>query len=210
MAVSMLPTEEEHQSALEGTSNSLLYIDNKIASRTSMLYNVLPMVVQSRIPSLPSLRRSVSQFRTHGAQHRKSSSSSSEDEMQRPVTPPPEYRSREGSGSNTPIRQPSLAMTSVEIDISAEDVDLAAEEMMEDYRRTFPSSYEATSGVKWTFARQGTLLGVGRIGPVQLMNCRFEHGQLSTSICQRPTQERHRYWQYTGPNALHRRPKISS
>lgn len=155
----MSSAEEESQIlVVESTPGALLHFDNKLSTQTSMLYNVLPMAVQSRIPSLPSLRRSVSHFRAQGAQHRKSNSNISAIDMQRPETPPPEYRSREGSGSNTPVRQPSLAMTPAERDATAEDEDVATQEIMEEYQRTFASSYETTSGVNWSFARQGTLL----------------------------------------------------
>jgi hypothetical protein len=75
---------------------------------TSMLYTMLPSIIRNRIPKLPSIRSSVSDF--HGRpNHVRSISMSAQDSGSE--TPPPTYTSRQGSV--TPDRW-SAAMTDTE------------------------------------------------------------------------------------------------
>lgn len=107
----------------------------------SMLYNVLPTLVSNRIPTIPSLRRSLS-----GKRHTKSHSLT---EIPAPETPPPDYTSRAPSGSATPNN------TFGETDYEFSD---AASERPASSASTVPppfASYETKTGIKWKYASQG-------------------------------------------------------
>jgi hypothetical protein len=116
--------------------------------QASILYQVLPAMVQNRIPTLRSLRRSVSDFHTRG-QHSKSKSLT---EMSLPETPPPGYTTRPGSGSNTPYRS-SLASAS-EFDIPDDGSDMALSSGTST-PIPLPAIYETLTGVNWQYARHG-------------------------------------------------------
>jgi hypothetical protein len=113
--------------------------------KASMLYHVLPAMVRNRMPALPSLRRSVSEFHTRSL-HSKNNSIT---EISVPETPPPGYTSRPGSGSTTPHHPPTEpSMFDFEDDVSVAS--------------SVPStpappiiSYETSTGINWQHARHG-------------------------------------------------------
>jgi len=111
-----------------------------------MLYQVLPTALQSRIPALPSFRRSINDLRTKG-QHGKSNSVP---ELLRPVTPPPGYTTRPGSGSATPNRLSLTSTTSL-----FEDMEDDPEEVEGMNIPSAVAAYETVSGVNWQYARHG-------------------------------------------------------
>ncbi|EAT86375.1 hypothetical protein HBI56_100670 [Parastagonospora nodorum] len=110
-------------------------------NKTSMLYQVLPAIVQSRMPMLPSLRRSVSEYRNRGS-HTKNSSSLSDISL--PETPPPCYSSRPVSGRTTPR---PLSVTSASVFEFDDDVSVAGS--------ASTTTYESSSGISWQHARYG-------------------------------------------------------
>lgn len=115
--------------------------------KVSMLYQVLPPIVQNRMPKLPSLRRSVSNFRAGGL-HSKNNSMS---EASLPTTPPPGYTSRPTSGSTTPSQRISTASTlafDLEDTISIASSDSSIHALSEPV-------YEMSSGIQWQHARHG-------------------------------------------------------
>jgi hypothetical protein len=117
-----------------------LVVETHENNKTSMLYQVLPAIVQSRMPILPSLRRSVSEYRTRGIQ---SSANSLSENL--PETPPPLYTSRPASSSNTPLRPLSVASTSV-FDFE-DDISVAS---------SAPTTvYETLTGISWQHAKHG-------------------------------------------------------
>ena len=116
--------------------------------KASMFYHVLPAMVQNRMPSLPSIRHSISDFRTR-ASHRKQDSIT---DMSLPTTPPPGYSSRLGSGSTTPCRPSSSAGASV-LDL---DDDVFAERSISLTPLPSTVAYETSTGINWQHARYGT------------------------------------------------------
>ncbi|KAF2193788.1 hypothetical protein K469DRAFT_549869 [Zopfia rhizophila CBS 207.26] len=111
-----------------------------------MLYSVLPTVVQNRIPTLPSIRRSISGLRL------RSKSVSTSTEITAPVSPPPSYKSRPGSiaPSRNSISSTSTATEEIEF---REDV---SERLATSGSTTpaFPLT-ESESGINWKYANQG-------------------------------------------------------
>ncbi|KAH7083261.1 hypothetical protein BKA63DRAFT_502588 [Paraphoma chrysanthemicola] len=126
--------------------------DDRESKRTSMLYHVLPALVQSRIPSF---RRSLSTYRRRGL-HSKSNSVA---EMSRPCTPPPDYTSRPGSGSSTPSRQASDASDSV-FDYEDDRSDAPSSAASDPPPAEFPmaTTHEPWTGINWQRATQAWLL----------------------------------------------------
>lgn len=115
--------------------------------QSSMLYSILPSAVQSRLPRLPSLRRSVSMYGL--ATRRKGNDSS-----------------RPGSGSRTPDTAMVLSGARVteelgyEIDSLSSDDDLTTIGSTGKRASTMELT-ESRSGIGWKFANQGNqLLGV--------------------------------------------------
>ena len=108
--------------------------------QSSMLYSILPSAVQSRLPRLPSLRRSVSMYGL--ATRRKVDSS------------------RPGSGSRTPEMTMVLSGARVteelgyEIESLSSDDDLANTGSTGKGRQTMELT-ESKSGIAWKFANQG-------------------------------------------------------
>ncbi|CAO2655621.1 Nn.00g044240.m01.CDS01 [Neocucurbitaria sp. VM-36] len=119
-------------------------IDEQRNIRPSMLYHVLPTMVSNRIPTLPSLRRSLS-GRRHGKSH-------SLTEIPVPATPPPHYTSRPGSGSATP----NLNFGDTESDFS----DDASERPSSSLGAAPPlfAAYETKTGISWKYASSGISL----------------------------------------------------
>jgi hypothetical protein len=101
--------------------------------KANILYYFLPAIMQSRMPTLPSFRRSV---------HDSS-----------PGTPPPGYTSTPTSGSTTPECYRSVAATSV-----FNDNDENGAPITTPGRAVFPQSgspYECSTGINWQHARHG-------------------------------------------------------
>ncbi|CBX91587.1 predicted protein [Plenodomus lingam JN3] len=113
-----------------------------------MLYQMLPTVVTSRLPTLPSLRKSLNEVRNRGL-HSKSSSLSVASE---PTTPPPGYSTRPGSSSATPNHF-SLGFTETEFDFS----DDASEQSSLSGSAPVPmlGAHETATGINWKYASQG-------------------------------------------------------
>ncbi|KAI8935539.1 hypothetical protein NX059_008109 [Plenodomus lindquistii] len=126
-------------------------MEDSKATQASMLYHMLPTMVSTRLPTLPSLRKSLSDARNR-ASHSKSSSIT---EVSEPETPPPSYSSRPGSGSATPNRL-SLAFTEREFDFS----DNVSERSSSSGIAPIPTlvAHEANTGIKWKYASQGRSL----------------------------------------------------
>ncbi|KAF2830555.1 hypothetical protein CC86DRAFT_463835 [Ophiobolus disseminans] len=119
-----IPTVEEHQNL-----------------KTSMFYHVLPAVVQSRMPNLPSIRQSISDLRRTRSVHSKNISIT---EASMPGTPPPEY----ASGSTTPYRH------------TAPSFDFEDDESIASSASSTPPlivPYETLSGISWQHARHGVV-----------------------------------------------------
>jgi hypothetical protein len=108
----------------------------------SMIYHVLPAVLSSRLPVLPSIRRSISDMRERGMCGKR-------EEMVEegvPGTPPPGYTSRPGSGSATPEM------------CDVEDREEGFSDNVSERLLSSPfAACERGTGVDWKYARQGTL-----------------------------------------------------
>lgn len=112
-----------------------------------MLFSVLPVVIQNRLPSLPSLRCSISDLRsrTKGATHVAS--------LPSPETPPPRYSSRECSSSQVSISTDASDVESIGVpdDVSERPTSSAST------LPAFPLP-EDESGISWKYANQGISL----------------------------------------------------
>ena len=123
-------------------------MDEQRSVRPSMLYHVLPTMVSNRIPTIPSLRRSLS-----GKGHGKSKSLT---ELTAPETPPPHYTSRPGSGSATPNVLSELS----EFDFS-DDVSERPGSSVGAATPLF-APYETKTGISWKYATSGKGLNLPR------------------------------------------------
>jgi hypothetical protein len=131
-----------------GVDRSSILTESK---KSSMIYNVLPAVVQSRVPAIPSLRRALSDFRALTVRDK--------DELEEagptPSTPPPGYTTRpcSASSSATSSNRNSIAFSDGEVTIQ-EDVS----DHPESAYSTPPSFHvsETRTGVNWKYANQGT------------------------------------------------------
>lgn len=123
--------------------------DNSI--RPSMLYSVLPTVVSSRIPTIPSLRQSLGDARGRNSYTK----SDTVIELPQPETPPPGYSSVPPSGSITPHRL-SAALGGAELDFADDESEGQASS------RAMPlqaiAVEETHSGIRWKYASLGMLL----------------------------------------------------
>jgi hypothetical protein len=138
----MLQFERSHAHEVDLTMNPTL--EEQQSFKISMFYHVLPAVVQSRMPHLPSIRQSISDLRRTRSLHSKNNSTT---ETSLPRTPPPEYVSRPGSGYTTPYRH---STTDFDFD---DDVSVASS------ASSSPPSilpYETSTGISWQHARHGT------------------------------------------------------
>lgn len=120
--------------------------------RTSMLYTVLPAMLQERIPSLPSIRRALSDMRSSS---RALSTLKNTSDVSLPRSPPPGYTSRPVSAV---LSQHSSSYNS--IDNTVEDEDLYEEALSE--HASSPMSTpppftvsELRTGIRWKYANQG-------------------------------------------------------
>lgn len=118
-------------------------------ARTSMIYQVLPTLVASHLPTIPSIRRSLGEIR----ERRLHSKTNSINELPQPESPPPGYASRPSSGSATPNRR-SLIVG----DVGFEFPDDISERPGSSMSSTAPpfSGYETKTGIDWKYAGQGT------------------------------------------------------
>ncbi|KAF1997346.1 hypothetical protein P154DRAFT_547402 [Amniculicola lignicola CBS 123094] len=114
------------------------------------MYALLPAVVQSRIPVLPSLRKSLIDFRGR-AMHSKSPSLDSN--LSAPETPPPRYTSRPGSA--TPSQESVASEDTEDLDFG-DDVSERPSSS-----RSLPPPFmpaESVTGINWRYANQGASL----------------------------------------------------
>ena len=152
---------QETSSAFE---NSTTEPDRK-ETQPSMLYNILPAVVQNRLPQLPSIRRSISSIREIGsrAMHTKSKSIIDTDsESSGSETPPPTYTSRRtsrwGSDGNVDNRISMMSTDTEEMDYrDGRDVgDDVSDRPMSSMSTPPPFTVsESLTGINWKYANQG-------------------------------------------------------
>lgn len=130
-------------------SQTKLLASERKSSQPSMLYSMLPAAVQTRIPTLPSLRRSVSDFRGRNAHIQATSTVA----IAVPETPPPSYRSRQGSA--TPDRNSIETSSASDTDESDYQDDVSERSrLVSATPPPFPTS-ESQTGVNWKYANQG-------------------------------------------------------
>ncbi|KAH8730828.1 hypothetical protein GQ44DRAFT_699931 [Phaeosphaeriaceae sp. PMI808] len=147
MASNMLRIEKTSTEEPHIVANYTLEILNR--PKTSMLYHVLPAMVQSRMPTLSSIRHSISDFRTR-ASHKKQDSTT---DMSLPTTPPPVYSSRPESGTTTPCRPSSSAGASL-LDFG----DIFAERSTPSIPVPPAAAYETSTGINWLHAKYGMMV----------------------------------------------------
>lgn len=138
-------------SALEVDSDAVTLVDTTDLknARTSMIYQVLPTMVSSHLPTIPSIRRSIGEIRDR----RMHSKTNSLTELPQPGTPPPGYSERPGSGSATPNRR-SLVVGDADLEF-ADDASDRPGSAMSSNPPPF-SAYETKTGINWKYAGQGT------------------------------------------------------
>ncbi|KAF2659938.1 DEAD-domain-containing protein [Lophiostoma macrostomum CBS 122681] len=133
----------------------------KKTTKPSMLNFVVPAVVQSRIPTLPSIRRSVLDFRVRQVQL-KSEDENTEgpsESKSRVSTPPPDYSSRPTSylaGAS----QESLVFTDTEELELDEDITRPSSPRPSSVSSAPPAFplFESETGINWKYANQGISL----------------------------------------------------
>lgn len=130
-----MPSSEPHMST-----------DSIGPERFSIMYTILPPIVQSRIPKLPSIRQAVGRLR------RSSSYASSISDSTRTRTPPPRYSSRPASAGEN---RWSMISDSEATDISHnEEINFDHSPSSRSTPPTFLMS-EDQSGINWKYANQG-------------------------------------------------------
>lgn len=128
-------------------------------ARPSMFYNVLPTAVQSRLPRLPSIRRSISSIGEIGGRtmHTKSRSIIDTDSDSGPGTPPPTYTSRRTSRQGSEFRGSRASIISTD----TEEMDFRdgmSERPVSSMSTPPPFTVsESMTGITWKYANQGTL-----------------------------------------------------
>ena len=144
--------------ALEVDSDAVTLVDSTDLknARTSMIYQVLPTMVSSHLPTIPSIRRSIGEIRDR-RMHSKTNSLS---DLPQPGTPPPGYTERPGSGSATPNRR-SLVVGEADLEFP-DDVSERPGSSMSSNPPPF-SAYETKTGINWKYAGQGTNLPLRRV-----------------------------------------------
>lgn len=140
---------------LEVDSDAVTLVDTTELknARTSMIYQVLPAMVSSHLPTIPSIRRSIGEIRDR----RLHSKTNSTTELPQPGTPPPGYTSRPSSGSATPNRR-SIVVGDADLDFP-DDVSERPGSSMSSNPLSF-SAYETKTGISWKYAGQGTTIVV--------------------------------------------------
>lgn len=140
----------DQASTLEIDSDATTLVDTTELKnfRSSMIYQVLPTMVSSHLPTIPSIRRSIGEIRDRRL-HSKSNSMS---ELPLPGTPPPGYTSRPSSGSASPNRR-SMIVGEADLDFS----DDASERPGSSMSMNPPpfAAYETKTGINWKYAGQG-------------------------------------------------------
>lgn len=141
----------DHAIAIEVDSDAVTLADTADLknARTSMIYQVLPTMVSSHLPTIPSIRRSIGEIRDR----RMHSKTNSITELPQPGTPPPGYTERPGSGSATPNR-PSLVVSEADLEFP-DDASERPGSSMSSNPPLF-SAYEMKTGINWKYASQGT------------------------------------------------------
>lgn len=112
-------------------------------SKSSLFFQVLPAVVQNRMPNMPSIRQSISDLRRTRGSHGKNSSMSEES---LPATPPPEYVSRPGTASATPYGRMG---TNYDVEDGSSVASSASS------IRSLSVPYETATGISWQHAKHG-------------------------------------------------------
>ena len=142
--------KHDQTSTLEIDSDATTLVDTTELKniRASMIYQVLPAMVSSHLPTIPSIRRSIGEIRDR----RFHSKTDSLTELPLPVTPPPGYTSRPSSGSASPNRR-SIVVGEADLDFS----DDASERPSSSMSLNPPpfAAYETKTGVNWRYAGQG-------------------------------------------------------
>ncbi|KAF3051743.1 hypothetical protein E8E11_008373 [Didymella keratinophila] len=143
----------DQTTALEVDSDAVTLVDTTDlkSARTSMIYQVLPIMVSSHLPAIPSIRRSIGQIRDR----RSHSKTNSLTELPQPGTPPPGYTEKPGSGSATPNRR-SLVIGEADLEFP-DDVSERPGSSMSSNPPPF-SAYETKTGINWKYAGQGVNL----------------------------------------------------
>lgn len=146
----MLLTESTEPSAT--TFNSVSPAQIKDSSfRPSMLYNVLPTMVSSRLPTIPSLRQSLGDVRSRAYYNK----SDTVIELPQPVTPPPGYSTMPPSETVSPHKL-FAALGEAEVDF-ADDVS-EGQASSRAMPLVVPGAQETRSGVRWRYAGLGISL----------------------------------------------------
>ena len=140
--------EQKSRVSTAGPDDSFITNEHN-TSRPSMLYNVLPSLVSSRIPALPSLRKSLNT-------KRQGKLNPLTEIPPRPRTPPPNYTSRPGSGTVTP----NVFSGDADFDFS----DDGSERIGSSSSANPPpfAIYETRTGINWKYARSGTDFGAAQ------------------------------------------------
>lgn len=143
--------DEQHQSSVIDCETPSPITGESKKNRPSMIYSVLPVVLQNRIPTLPSLRRSISGL--HGRSRHGKSGSIDTDVFQIP-SPPPSYSSRPCSGSVSPDRNSIVLPDGEESEMRDDEFERSSSS------RYSPPPFslsiaETESGVNWRYASQG-------------------------------------------------------
>lgn len=124
--------------------------ERKRVTPPSIMYTILPAIVQNHIPTLPSLRV-LSGFHGRAIQVK---SPNPRSDLSTPKTPPPQYTSRPtSSGSSVTTCRSSVPSDTDELELRD---DLS--ERQESSRSLPPpfSLSETETGINWKYANQGT------------------------------------------------------
>lgn len=177
MAQSERPEEAERNPDFEASAPP--------STRPSMLYHVLPAVITSRIPTIPSFRQSLA-----GNKHVRSSSLP---DMSIPGTPPPDYSSRPSSGWVTPLRLSN--------DSESEFLDAVSEQgsTSSDIRY---NTFENKTGIKWRYASLGMCPGCCRSRPL-LTRIRRKSDESSPSRSKSPDARPERLVTHSESTTVH-------
>lgn len=143
--------QHKHALALDLDSDAPTLVDTTELRnpRTSMIYQVLPTMVSSHLPTIPSIRQSISEMRDRQL-HSKTRSITG---LPQPGTLPPGYTSRPSSSSATPNRR-SLALGDADLDFSDDVSERPGSSMSSDAPAFL--AYESKTGINWKYAGQGT------------------------------------------------------
>ncbi|CAI6327287.1 unnamed protein product [Periconia digitata] len=132
------------QSSESNTSSRKFSIEPH-PNKTSMIFNVLPATVQSRIPAIPSIRKIV-----NGA--RSSKSASGPVEILVPETPPPGYTSRPGSARTRSSRD---SIDSFDAELVVQECSYSRPQSTMSTPPSFFHVAESSTGINWKYANQG-------------------------------------------------------